>query len=89
MLAIEYDVTPEGEIELVALVNAVEEDGADPDGEAWLTWRRSPEDGGLGCAPIPPDDLARMEGTEDPEALRAIVESVILADRRTKEEVAS
>jgi hypothetical protein len=89
LLAIEYDVTPEGVIELVALVNAVEEDGADPDGEAWLTWRRSHEDGGLGCAPIPPDDLARMEGTEDPEALRAIVESVILADRQTKEEVAS
>lgn len=89
MLAIEYDVTPEGVIELVALINAVEEDGADPGGEAWLTWRRSHEDGGLGCAPIPPDDLARMEGTEDPEALRAIVESVILADRRAKEEVAS
>ena len=32
MLFIEYDVTPTGEIVLVALINAVEEDGADEDG---------------------------------------------------------
>jgi hypothetical protein len=87
VLFVEYDVTRDGTIELVALINAVEEDAADPDGEAWLKWRRSHEDGGLGCAPIPPDDVARMEATEDPDKLRAIVENVILADRRTKEEV--
>ena len=41
LLFIEYDVHPSGEIELVALINAVEEDGQDPDGAAWLTWRSS------------------------------------------------
>lgn len=89
MLFVEYDVAPDGMIELVALINAVEEDGADPNGEAWLEWRRSHEDGGLGCVPVPPAELARMEATEDPDELRAIVESVILADRRVKEEVPS
>ncbi|MGH9057440.1 MAG: hypothetical protein ACRDYY_16520 [Acidimicrobiales bacterium] len=84
-LAIEYDVTPEGSIEIVALINAVEEDGADPDGEAWLAWRRSHEDGGLGCALVSPDDLAQMEATEDADQLREIVERVVLNDRRTKE----
>ncbi|MDA8281745.1 MAG: hypothetical protein M0Z42_00270 [Actinomycetota bacterium] len=87
MLAVEYDVTPDGQIELVALINAVDEEGSDPEGEAWLAWRRSHEDEGLGCVPIPPAELARMEATEDPEELRTIVESVILADRRTKEEI--
>jgi hypothetical protein len=84
-LAIEYDVTPEGVIELVGLINAVEEDGTDPDGEAWLAWRQAHEDGGLGCVLVPPADLSRMEATEDPDELRAIVEDVILADRRAKE----
>ncbi len=87
MLAVEYDVTPDGLIEIVALINAVDEEGSDPEGEAWLAWRRSHEDEGLGCAPIPPAELARMEATEDIEELRAIVESVILADRRAKEEI--
>ena len=41
MLFIEYDVSTEGEIELVALINAIEEDGQDPDGEAWWVWRSS------------------------------------------------
>lgn len=84
-LAIEYDVTPRGVIELVGLINAVEEDGSDPDGEAWLAWRRAHEDGGLGCVIVPPEDLSRLEATEDPGELRAIVEDVILADRRAKE----
>ena len=44
MLFIEYDVNGQGEIELVALVNATEEDGQDPDGEAWMAWRRTHED---------------------------------------------
>jgi len=89
VLVIEYDVTPEGVIELVALINAIEEDSADPDGEAWLAWRRTHEDAGMGCAPVPPEELARMEASEGPEELWAIVESVILADRRAKEEVPS
>ncbi|MBO0886193.1 MAG: hypothetical protein J2O38_02270 [Acidimicrobiales bacterium] len=89
MLAVEYDVTPDGQIELVALINAVDEEGSDPDGEGWLAWRRSHEDAGLGCVSIPPAELARMEATEDPEELRAIVERVILADRRAKEEIST
>ena len=89
MLFIEYDVTSEGEIELVALINAVEEDGQDPDGEAWLAWRRAHDDGGLGCAAVSPADLALMEATETPEELTDVVERVILADRRSKEEAAS
>lgn len=86
MLVIEYDVTSAGEVEVVALVNVVEDDGEDPDGEAWLAWRRTHEDEGMGCAPVPPSELARMEATEDPDELLAIVESVVLADRRTKEQ---
>ncbi len=84
-LAIEYDVTPDGEIELVALINAVEEDDDDPDGEAWLAWRRSHEDEGIGSVLVPPQELARMEATEDPAELRAIVERLVLADRQVKE----
>jgi hypothetical protein len=87
VLAVEYDVTPEGLIEVVALINAVDEEGSDPDGEAWLAWRKSHSDGGLGCAAIRPPELARMEATEDPEELRAIFESAILADRLSKEEI--
>ena len=43
MLFIEYDVTAQGEIELVALINAVEENGDDADGAAgWPgAWTRS------------------------------------------------
>ncbi len=89
MLFIEYDVNTAGEIELVALVNAVEEDGQDPDGTAWLAWRATHEDGGLGCAAIPAADLAAMESAANAGDLRAIVERVVLADRATKEEVPS
>jgi hypothetical protein len=85
VLAIEYDVTAEGEIQLVALINASEENGEDPDGEAWIAWRRSLEDEGLGCAPVSPEDLRRLEGAEDPRRLRELVEAIILADRATKE----
>jgi len=46
VLFIEYDVTADGTIELVALVNAVEEDGQDDDGATWLAWRASHEDAG-------------------------------------------
>jgi len=74
-------------LELVALVNAVEEDGQDPDGHAWLAWRTTHEDGGMGCAAVSPADLATMESAATAEDLRAIVERVVLADRATKEEV--
>lgn len=84
-LAIEYDVTPEGVIEVVGLINAIEEEGEDPDGEAWLAWRRTHEDGGHGCVLVPAEALLRMEATDDPDQVRAIVEAVILEDRRDKE----
>ncbi len=89
MLFIEYDVTSDGEIELVALINAVEEDGQDPDGEAWLAWRATHDDEGVGCVGVAPSDLKALESTESPEELLATVERVILADRASKEEVVS
>jgi hypothetical protein len=91
MLFIEYDVRPDGQIELVALVNAIDEDGQDPSGHAWMEWRSSDDfdDKGLGSVGVQPDDLADMEATTDPEALRSIVERIILADRAVKEELPS
>jgi hypothetical protein len=90
VLFIEYDVSPAGEIQLVALVNAVEENGEDEDGSAWMAWRQSEfDDDGMGSVGVPPADLALMESTEDPDELRAIVERIVLADRATKEEVPS
>ena len=86
MLFIEYDVTPQGEIELVALINAVEENGDDVDGTDWLAWRSAEfDDNGLGCVGVPATQLAVMEQTDDPDELRTIVERIILADRATKE----
>jgi hypothetical protein len=86
MLFIEYDVHPDGEIELVALVNAIDEDGNDPGGSSWLDWRVAEfDDDGLGCVGVSPIDLASMEQTDDPDQLRAIVERIILADRSVKE----
>jgi hypothetical protein len=86
VLFIEYDVDHDGLIELVALVNAIENEGLDPDGDAWLAWRRNEfEDDGMGCAPVAPEDLVRMEAAQDPDALRSIVEGIIMADRSTKE----
>jgi hypothetical protein len=86
MLFIEYDVHPDGQIELVALVNAIDEDGNDPDGSSWLQWRAAEfDDDGLGCAGVAPNDLTLMEETDDPDQLRAIVERIILADRSAKE----
>jgi hypothetical protein len=77
MLAIEYDV------DIVALVNAVDEDGEDPTGEAWLARRRSHEDGGM--ARGRPEDVARLEATEDTKGLRSLIERIVLEDRASKE----
>ena len=90
MLFIEYDITASGQIELVALINAVEENGEDDAGTEWMAWRSAEfEDNGLGCVGVPPAELELMEQTEDPERLRGIVERLILADRAAKEEVPS
>lgn len=87
LLFIEYDVTPSGDIALVALINAVEEDRADEDGSDWMAWRAAEfDDDGLGCVGVPPDQLTVMEQTRDPDLLRAIVERIILADRAIKEQ---
>jgi hypothetical protein len=86
VLFIEYDVTSAGAIELVALINAVEENGNDVDGADWLAWRVAAfDDHGMGCVGVPAADLARLEQTEDAGELRAIVERIILDDRATKE----
>ena len=86
MLFIEYDVTAQGAIEVVALINAVEENGDDADGTDWLAWRVAEfDDDGLGCVGVPAPQLALMERTEAPDELRSIVERAILADRATKE----
>jgi hypothetical protein len=86
LLFIEYDVTPQGEIEVVALINATEESGADTDGADWMAWRRASfDDNGLGCVGVPAPQLALMEGTDDPAEIRGIVERIILTDRATKE----
>jgi hypothetical protein len=90
MLFIEYDVDARGQIELVALINAVEEQGEDEDGTAWLAWRQAEfDDDGLGCVGVAPDDLAVLEATGDRVELRAIVERIVLADRAAKEEARS
>ncbi len=90
MLVIEYDVNPGGEIELVALINAVDEDGHDPGGQEWMAWRSTAfDDRGMGCVAVPGDDVTRLEATEDPAEVRAMVERIILADRAHKEEVPS
>jgi hypothetical protein len=89
MLFIEYDVGDDGIIEVVGLINAIEENGEDPLGVDWMSWRQSFDDNGLGCVAVSPEDLTLMESTDDPEQIQAIVERVILADRATKEEVPS
>jgi hypothetical protein len=87
MLFIEYDVARDGEIELVALINAVEENGDDTDGSAWMAWRTAEfDDDALGCVGVPEDQLALMEATEGADQLRALVERIILTDRARKEE---
>jgi hypothetical protein len=87
LLFIEYDVTAQGAIELVALINATEQSGDDADGAAWMAWRVDTfDDDGLGCVGVPADRLALMEKTDDVDQLRAIVEGIVLADRAAKEQ---
>jgi hypothetical protein len=86
MLFIEYDVAPDGMMKVVGLINAVDSDDEDPEGAARLAWRRTQfDDGGLGCAAVDPAALVRMESAQDADALRAVVEEILLADRSIKE----
>ena len=63
VLFIEYDVTSTGEIELVALINAVEATGADADGSDWLAWRTAEfDDDAMGCSASRPLSSPLMEG---------------------------
>jgi hypothetical protein len=87
MLFIEYDVGSDGVIEVVGLINAIEENDDDPTGEKWMAWRKSFEDGAMGCVGVAPDDLAQMEATDDADALASIVERIILTDRESKEDL--
>ena len=85
MLFIEYDVHEDGMIELVALIEAVDEAGDDPEGVAYHAWRQTHEDGGLGCLKVGRADREALEHMEDPDELRSAVEALVLADRRQKE----
>jgi hypothetical protein len=85
VLFIEYDVRQDGMIELVALIEAVDEAGDDPEGDAYHAWRRTHEDGGLGCLKVGHADREALERMEDPDELRSAVEALVLADRRQKE----
>jgi hypothetical protein len=52
-----------------------------------MEWRVSEfDDDGFGCVGVDPADLALMEDSDDPSALRAVVERIILADRSRKEQ---
>ena len=85
MLIIEYDVDSNGLCEVLALIDATAEDGHDPDGTLWLEWRNSFEDEGHGFVRVPDEDVRLIDGTDDKEELIAIVERVILTDRKSKE----
>jgi hypothetical protein len=84
MLFVEYDVDQEGMIEIVALINAIEEDDLDRDGAQWLAWRSSHEDGGFGCVAVPMELLEKMENTEDANELRSLVEALVVEDHTAK-----
>jgi hypothetical protein len=87
MLAIEYDVDEEGVIHVVALVNAEEEAGDDPHGEAWLAWRRAHEDGGRGCVGVSGDSLRALEvllEEEQEDEFVSEIERLVIADHNAK-----
>ncbi|MGC8481934.1 MAG: hypothetical protein ACP5PJ_10330, partial [Acidimicrobiales bacterium] len=74
-------------IHIVALVNAEEESGEDPDGEAWLAWRRGHEDGGRGCVGVAGNALRALELLLEEEHEREFVseiERIVMEDHNGK-----
>ena len=52
---------------MVALINAVEENGEDADGTDWMAWRAAEfDDDGLGCVGVPAAQLVLMEADRRP-----------------------
>ncbi len=85
MLFIEYDVDEEGLIEVVAVVDAYEEDDLDPGATEWIAWRNSFEDGGHGFVAVPQDLEEAIEADHDPGELLDRIEKLIVTDRIAKE----
>ena len=85
MLFLEYDVDEAGMIEIVAVIDAFEEDGNDPDASEWRAWRSTLSDAGHGFVAVPDDLEAAIEDERDPGEVLDLIEELILADRRTKE----
>jgi hypothetical protein len=84
MLFIEYDHDDEENVQLIALIDASEENDEDPSGEHWLEWRRSLDDKGIGCCPVTEADNERMDAIADPNELRHFVMGVVRADAAAK-----
>ena len=81
---IEYDVTPEGEIELVALINAMKRTTKTrPGGLDGLAGRARRWRGGRVGVP-PEQDLKGHVGDRGPRCILAIAEGIILADGATR-----
>lgn len=85
MLAVEYDVAEDGLIHVVAVIEAVDEEGVDLEGEAWIRWRRAHSDEGHGCVVLSPTEFKLIGDTEDEDELRRITEMAILRDRQGNE----
>lgn len=54
-----------------------------------MAWRRTHEDAGMGCAPVPPNQLSRIEEPKTPKSFTRSSRKSSSPDRRTKEEVPS
>ena len=84
MLFIEYDVDDAGLIEVVAVIDAFDEDGLDPDASEWIDWRNSFEDAGHGCVAVPVEIEEAIDAPESPSEVLDRIEMLILADRISK-----
>ena len=84
MLFIEYDVDDAGLIEVIAVIDAFEQDGLDPDASEWIDWRKSFEDAGHGCVGVPVELEEAIDAEQSPTELLDRIEMLILADRSSK-----